>query len=45
MKAMSIYDFLERLETDPWDPALTALFLGGDPNPGNDPEPQKEDTQ
>ena len=41
---MSIYDFLERLETDPWDPALTALFLGGDPAPagGNDPETETE---
>lgn len=29
---MSIYEFLERLENDPFDPALDALFLG---------EPQK----
>lgn len=25
---MSIYEFLERLEKDPFDPELTALFLG-----------------
>lgn len=25
---MSIYEFLERLEADPFDPALDALFLG-----------------
>lgn len=25
---MSIYEFLERLEKDPFDPGLNALFLG-----------------
>lgn len=25
---MSIYEFLERLEADPFDPELDALFLG-----------------
>lgn len=39
---MSIYEFLERLDPDPFDPALTALFLGKDAKPSrqrqeNDP--------
>lgn len=28
---MSIYEFLERLEKDPFDPELIALFLGNQP--------------
>lgn len=28
---MSIYEFLERLEADPFDPELDALFLGAEP--------------
>lgn len=27
---MSIFEFLERLDKDPWDPALTDLFLPDD---------------
>ena len=39
---MSIHEFLERLDADPFDPALTALFLGKDAKPArqrqeNDP--------
>lgn len=30
---MSLYEFLERLEADPFDPALTELFLGKQPQP------------
>ena len=33
---MSIYEFLERLEADPFDPELTALILGN---------PQKGETE
>ena len=33
---MSLWDFLERLEADPFDPELTALFLG---------KPQKAETE
>ena len=47
---MSIYEFLERLDADPFDPALTALFLGKDAGPArqrqeNDPvaNPMAED--
>ena len=28
---MSIYEFLERLDKDPFDPELIALFLGKQP--------------
>ena len=30
---MSLYEFLERMDADPFDPALTALFLGKDTEP------------
>lgn len=31
---MSIYEFLERLDADPFDPALTTPFLGNSTEPG-----------
>ena len=33
---MSIYEFLERLDADPFDPALTALFLGKGAKPAQE---------
>ena len=27
---MSVFEFLQRLDADPFDPALSALFLGGE---------------
>lgn len=36
---MSIYEFLERLDADPFDPALTALFLGN----GTEPTQQRRE--
>ena len=30
---MSIYEFLKRLDADPFDPVLTALFLGNGTEP------------
>ena len=36
---MSIYEFLERLDADPFDPALTALFLGS----GTEPAQQRQE--
>lgn len=35
---MSIYEFLERLDADPFDPALTTLFLGN----GTEPAQQRQ---
>ena len=35
---MSIYEFLERLDADPFDPELLALFLGKADNKTNSEE-------
>ena len=42
---MSIYEFLKRLDADPFDPALTALFLGDSAKPaqhGQEDDPPQD---
>lgn len=43
---MSIYEFLQRLDADPFDAELTALFARDDVNnaPASNPRGQKEES-
>ena len=40
---MSLYEFFERMDSDPFDPALTALFLCKDAEPARQAQSREDE--